>query len=57
MMSPDEMEMSDEEADELATAPESGQPQGGRHNPWDDDDEGAPHAWPADHHAAPKDEL
>jgi len=45
--------------DEMASAPESGQTPGGRANPWDDDDEDPPgvHAWPADHHAAPKDEL
>jgi len=46
--------------DEVACAPESGQIPGGRDNPWDDDDEGDPpgvHAWPADHHTAPKDEL
>ena len=45
--------------DEMASAPESGQPPGGRENPWDDDDEpaGPSHAYPAEHHAAPKDEL
>jgi hypothetical protein len=46
------------EEDELSYAPESGQPPGGRDNPWDDDDEpAAAHAFPAEHHVAPKDEL
>jgi hypothetical protein len=56
-VSPDELEIDDEDADEMSSAPESGQPRGGRDNPWDDDDDGAPHPWPTDHHAAPKDEL
>jgi len=46
--------------DEAAYAPESGQPLGGRDNPWDDDDEHpgeARHAYPAEHHESPKDEL
>jgi hypothetical protein len=51
----------DELADELASAPESGQVLGGRDNPWDDDDEDEPpgpvHAFPADHHAPPGDDL
>jgi hypothetical protein len=49
--------LSDE--DEVACAPESGQPAGGRDNPWDDDDEepAGVHAWPADHHAPPGDDL
>jgi len=47
-----------DDEDELATAPESGQPRGGRENPWDDQDDadvaaGRPH----ERHAAPKDEL
>jgi hypothetical protein len=57
-MIPDELEMDDEEAAEMSSAPESGQPRGGRDNPWDDDDaDGMVHAWPSNHHAAPKDEL
>jgi hypothetical protein len=45
--------------DEAAYAPESGQPRGGRVNPWDDDDEepAGVHAFPAEHHGPPKDEL
>jgi hypothetical protein len=49
------------EDDDVAYAPESGQPSGGRDNPWDDDDEagaaGPGHAFPADHHEAPGDDL
>lgn len=47
------------EEDEMASAPESGQPLGGRDNPWDDDDE-APseaHLFPTDRHAPPGDDL
>jgi hypothetical protein len=40
--------------DDTSYAPESGQPRGGRDNPWDDDDGTA---WPPPRHAAPKDEL
>ena len=44
--------------DEIASAPESGQPRGGRENPWDAlgdaEDDGR---WPPPLHAAPKDEL
>ena len=50
--------MSEEE--QVACAPESGQPMGGRANPWDDDEEevdGAPHAFPTDHHCDPGDDL
>jgi hypothetical protein len=48
----------DVDDDEAAYAPESGQPRGGRANPWDDDDERvAAHAYPAEQHAPPKDEL
>lgn len=46
--------------DEVAYAPESGQPAGGRPNPWDDDDEepvGVRHAFPADHRETPGDDL
>ena len=45
--------------DEAAYAPESGQPRGGRENPWDDDDEksAGAHAFPAEHHESPKDEF
>jgi len=45
--------------DEASYAPESGQPVGGRDNPWDDDDGpiGVRHAFPADHHGAPGDDL
>jgi hypothetical protein len=44
--------------DEAAYAPESGQPRGGRDNPWDEDDErAAAHAYPAEQHAPPKEEL
>jgi hypothetical protein len=44
--------------DEAAYAPESGQPRGGRNNPWDEDDErAAAHAYPAEQHAPPKEEL
>ena len=48
------------EEDELASAPESGQPPGGRANPWDDDEAdaaGPPHAFPTDHSPAPGDDL
>jgi hypothetical protein len=46
------------EEDELACAPESGQPFGGRDNPWDDDDEPAgAHAFPAEHPGPPGDDL
>jgi hypothetical protein len=58
-VSPDETEILSEE-DELVTAPESGQPFGGRDNPWDDDepdDAGDRHAFPSDHHAPPGDDL
>ena len=50
--------LSDE--DQVACAPESGQPMGGRDNPWDDDEEeadGTPHAFPTDHRAEPGDDL
>jgi hypothetical protein len=45
--------------DEVAYAPESGQPRGGRDNAWDDDDEppSAKHAFPTEHHAPPQDDL
>jgi hypothetical protein len=57
-MSPDEKELLSDE-DEVACAPESGQPRGGRDNPWDDDDEqpSATHAFPTEHHAPPQDDL
>jgi len=59
-VSPDETEVIGED-DDVAYAPESGQPSGGRDNPWDDDDEagaaGPGHAFPADHHEAPGDDL
>jgi hypothetical protein len=56
-VTPAEIELLSEE-DEVAYAPESGQPFGGRANPWDDDDEPAgAHAYPADHHAPPGDDL
>ena len=59
-MSPDEREALTDE-DEVAYAPESGQPRGGRYNPWDGDDDedpaGVRHAFPADHQGTPKDEL
>jgi hypothetical protein len=58
-VSPDEREILTDE-DEVACAPESGQPAGGRPNPWDDDDEepvGVRHAYPADHHQPPGDDL
>jgi hypothetical protein len=44
--------------DEISSAPESGQPRGGRENPWDcGADEDAGGLWPAPLHAAPRDEL
>jgi hypothetical protein len=51
--------------DEMSSAPESGQPLGGRDNPWDDDDGGHDgkdeqaddRAFPADHRAPPGDDL
>jgi hypothetical protein len=43
--------------DQMAVAPESGQPPGGRDDPWDDGSPDAAHPWPPEHHAAPKDEL
>ncbi|HMF41348.1 MAG TPA: hypothetical protein VKQ32_11660 [Polyangia bacterium] len=56
-MSPNEKELLSDE-DEVCYAPESGQPPGGRDNPWDDDDETAgAHAFPADHHEPPGDDL
>jgi hypothetical protein len=57
-VSPDEQEIVTEE-DEASYAPESGQPVGGRDNPWDDDDgpTGVRHAFPADHHGTPGDDL
>jgi len=58
-VSPDEREILTDE-DEVACAPESGQPMGGRDNPWDDDEqeaEGTPHAFPTDHRADPGDDL
>jgi len=55
-VSPDEKEtLSDE--DEMAYAPESGQPLGGRANPWDDDDMAGAHAFPAEHCEPPGDDL
>ena len=58
-MSPDETTIVNDE-DEVTSAPESGQPRGGRdNNPWDDDDEppSAAHTFPAEHHAPPQDDL
>jgi len=57
-VSPDEIEIVGDE-DEVSYAPESGQPRGGRDNAWDDDDEppSAKHAFPAEHHAPPQDDL
>jgi hypothetical protein len=57
-VTPAERELLSEE-DELSSAPESGQPFGGRDNPWDDDDDepAGAHAWPADHRGAPGDDL
>jgi hypothetical protein len=56
-VSADEKELPSDE-DEMACAPESGQPSGGRANPWDDDDEPAgTHAFPADHQAPAGDDL
>lgn len=60
-MSTDDLDMRNagsDDGDELACAPESGQPWGGRDNPWDDQDDadvaaGRPH----ERHASPKDEL
>jgi len=49
-----------DDEDEVSYAPESGQPIGGRDNPWDDDEDealGAHHAFPADHHEPPGDDL
>jgi hypothetical protein len=44
--------------DDMACAPESGQPPGGRDNPWDDDEaEGVKHAFPTDRRAPPGDDL
>jgi hypothetical protein len=47
--------------DDVSCAPESGQPPGGRDNPWDDDEPqaagSAKHAFPTDHHEAPGDDL
>jgi hypothetical protein len=57
-VSPSEHEiLTDEE--ECAYAPESGQPLAGRDNPWDDDETpvGPRHAFPADHHEPPGDDL
>jgi hypothetical protein len=47
------------EEDEVACAPESGQPFGGRDNPWDDDEDepAGAHAFPADHRGPPGDDL
>jgi hypothetical protein len=58
-MTSNEPDVHDDE-DEVSYAPESGQPLAGRHNPWDDDDEvpaGVHHAFPADHHEPPGDDL
>jgi hypothetical protein len=56
-VSPDEFEALTED-EQVASAPESGQPPGGRPNPWDHDDEPAgAHTFPADHHAPPGDDL
>jgi hypothetical protein len=59
-VSPDERTFLTDE-DEISAAPESGQPFGGRDNPWDDDDApegaGATHAFPPDQHAPPGDDL
>ena len=44
-----------DEADDVSYAPESGQPKGGRDNPWDKAEAGA--SWPPPLQAAPKDEL
>ena len=44
----------DGDADDTSAAPESGQPLGGRENPWDGN-EGQ--TWPEPRQAAPKDEL
>ena len=55
-MSPEEYDASED--DDVAYAPESGQPLGGRDNPWDnDDDEPAGHAFPAEHREPPGDDL
>jgi hypothetical protein len=56
---PSESEISGEE-DEMANAPESGQPFRGRINPWDDDDDeksAGTHAFPTEHGGAPGDDL
>jgi hypothetical protein len=44
-----------DDADDASYAPESGQPRGGRDNPWDSAEAGA--SWPPPLHAAPKDEF
>jgi hypothetical protein len=56
-VSPDDVETEDAEADEMASAPESGQIPGGREDPWEGDTPSPSHPWPCEHHAAPKDEL
>jgi hypothetical protein len=56
-MGPADNDISDD-ADEVASAPESGQIPGGREDPWDGDTPAPPgHLWPAERHGAPKDEL
>jgi hypothetical protein len=50
--SPDEPE-----ADDVSFAPESGQPPGGREDPWEGEEASADHLWPSEHHPPPKDEL
>jgi len=49
-----------DDEDEVCYAPESGQPIGGRDNPWDheaDEAAGTHHAFPAEHHEPPGDDL
>lgn len=45
------------EADDVSLAPESGQPPGGREDPWEGEEASAAHPWPSEHHPPPKDEL
>jgi hypothetical protein len=43
--------------DDVSIAPESGQPAGGREDPWDGEAAEAGQDWPSPHHASSKDEF
>jgi hypothetical protein len=46
-----------DDPDELASAPESGQPPGGPENPWEGEDAAGEVDFPPAHHASPNEEL